>query len=57
MEERMSRAEAEDRLRRFGWRKACSKDSKISNSSWWAPKRRDNVMMLEDLPPNRELGR
>ncbi len=52
MEERMSRAESEDRLRRFGWRKVCSKDSKISNRSWWVPKRRGKLMIFEDLPPH-----
>ena len=52
MEERMSRAEAEDRLRRFGWRKLYSENSKILNRSWWVPKRRGKVMKFEDLPPH-----
>ncbi len=50
MEERMSRAEAEDRLKRSGWRKIWSRDSKVFNRSWWVPKRRGEVMIFEDLP-------
>jgi hypothetical protein len=52
MEDRMSRAEVDDRLKRSGWKKVSSDNSKKINKSWWVPKRRGKVVMFEDLPPH-----